>query len=394
MGQRFAAGDTWDKITREILTVDGEIKKNPQVIFFGLVGEGGKLTPDGSARAVASLFMGVQLQCAQCHDDPYRDWAQKDHWAMAAFFSKINGNFQKLSESAAAKNVTITIPKTAFKNTGTNVPAAFLGGKTFNPAKDGALRTHLVDWLTAKDNPFFARAFANRMWFYFFARGIVDPVDDFRELNPPTHPGLMNLLSNEFAASGYDVKHLIRGICNSEAYQRTSRATADVSEQSIAALTSSYGRMPLRVMTADVLYDSLKLAYGDPKLDLRAINPKDGNTSGESAPIADAYLEFLRRFGTNKEDATDFTHGIPQMLTMINHPRLLAGSKALDAYRKTKASPEQTVEWLYLSTLSRRPTSEEQAEAQRYLKGAENPTDPFVGVLWMLVNRSEFLLVR
>jgi len=394
MGQRFSAGDPWDKITRDILTVDGEIKNKPQVIFFGLVGEGGKLTPDGSARAVASLFMGVQLQCAQCHDDPYRDWAQKDHWAMAAFFSKINGGFQKVSETSSAKNVAITIPKTAFKNTGLNVPAAFLGGKTFSPAKDGALRTHLVDWLTAKDNPYFARAFANRMWFYFFARGIVNPVDDIRELNPPTHPGLMKLLGNEFTASGYDVKHLTRCVCNSEAYQRTSRATTDMSEQTIAALTASYGRMPLRVMTADVLYDSLKLAYGDPKLDLRAINPKDGNTNGESAPVADAYLEFLRRFGTNKEDATDFTHGIPQMLTMMNHPRLLAGSKALDAYRKTKASPEQTVEWLYLSTLSRRPTSEEQAEAQRYLKKSENQTDPYVGVLWMLVNRSEYLLVR
>ena len=99
-------------------------------------------------------------------------------------------------------------------------------------------------------------------------------------------------------------------------------------EQTIAALTAAYGRMPLRVMTADVLYDSLKQAYGDPKLDLRSIDPKDGNTSGESAAIGDAYLEFLRRFGTNKEDATDFTHGIPQMLTMINHPRLLSGSKA------------------------------------------------------------------
>lgn len=396
MGERFAAGDSWDKITRDILTVQGDIKSKPQVIFFGLVGDGGRLTPDGSARAVASLFMGVQMQCAQCHDDPYRDWAQKDHWALAAFFSKINGGFAKVSESPAGKNGTqITIPKTAFKNSGTTVQAAFLGGKTFNLSKDEALRPHLVDWLTRKDNPFFARAFANRTWFYFFARGIVNPVDDFRELNPPTHPGLMKLLANEFAASGFDVKHLLRCICNSEAYQRTSRVSGDMEEQTVAALTAAYGRMPLRVMTADVLYDSLKLAYGDPKLDLRAVDAKD-NTAGQSAPLADAYLEFLRRFGTNREDATDFTHGIPQMLTMINHPRLLAGSKALEGHRKMTPtpSPQQTVEWLYLSTLSRRPTTEEQAEAQRYLKRTENASSAYVGVLWMLVNRSEYLLVR
>ncbi len=392
MGQRFAAGDSWGKITRDILTVDGEIKKHPQVIFFGLTGDGGRLTPDGSGRAVASLFMGVQLQCSQCHDDPYRDWAQKDHWALAAFFSKINGGFTKVSESTG-KNAAITIPKSAFKNTGMNVPAAFPGGKKFTPPNDGPLRVHLVDWLTARDNPFFARAFANRMWFYFFAHGIVDPVDDFRELNPPTHPGLMNLLANEFAASDFDVKHLIRCICNSDAYQRTTRVSKDMDEQTVAALTSAFGRMPMRIMTADQLYDSLKLAYGDPKLDLRAIDPKDGNTNGESAPVGDAYLEFLRRFGTNKDDTTDFTHGIPQMLTMINHPRLLSGSKALDSYRKAnpKATPDQTVEWLYLSTLSRRPNAEERADAQRYL---QRTSDGFIGVLWALVNRSEYLLVR
>jgi hypothetical protein len=234
------------------------------------------------------------------------------------------------------------------------------------------------------------------MWFYFFARGLVNPVDDFRELNPPSHPGLMKLLANEFSDSGFDVKHLIRCICNSQAYQRTSRVAAGTSDQTVAALTTGFSRMPLRVMTANVLYDSLKQAYGDPKLDLRGFDPKDGITAGESSPVGDAYLEFLRRFGTNEEDATDFTHGIPQLLTMINHPRLLAGSKTLEAYLKAnpKATPEQTVEWLYLGTLSRRPSADEQADAQKYLKKAGEPLKGHAGVLWMLVNRSEFLLVR
>jgi hypothetical protein len=396
LGTRFAAGDSWDRITREILTVEGETKNKPQVIFFGLVGEGGKTTADGSARGVASLFMGVQLQCAQCHDDPYRSWAQTDHWALAAFFSKTTGDFNKVAESPASKAAQITIPRTAFKNSGTNVPAGFLGGKSLSLQKDAALRPALVDWLTARENPYFARSFANRLWFYFFARGIVNPVDDFRELNPPSHPGLMALLANEFAASGFDIKHLVRCVCNSEAYQRTSRVPSGTSEQTVAAQTLMFGRMPLRVMTADVLYDSLKLAYGDPKLDLRGFDPKDGILAGESSPVGDAYLEFLRRFGTNKEDATDFTHGIPQLLTMLNHPRLLASSKALEAYLKANpsATPEQSIEWLYLATLSRRPTDPEQADAQRYLKKTADPAKGHAGVLWMLVNRSEFLLVR
>jgi len=399
LGERFSAGESWAKITREILTVKGEISKNPHVIFYALVGEGGKATPSGTARAVGSLFLGVQLQCAECHNDPYRDWAQTDHWALAAFFSKTKGEFNNVAETSApaAKDNggKITIPKSAFRNVGAGVQTAFLPGKEFRAAGEGLLRTPLADWVTAKDNPYFARSFANRTWFYFFARGIVQPVDDLRDLNPPSHPGLIALLANEFTASDFDVKHLIRCICNSETYQRTSRAVPGASDQTTAKLTAAFGRMPLRVMTADVLFDSLKLAYGDPKLDLRSIDPKDGNTNGESAPVADAYLEFLRRFGTNKEDATDFTQGIPQMLTMINHPRLLAGSKGTADFFKAnpKATPEQMIERLYLTTLSRRPEAEEMAEARRYIEGADSAL-AYNGVLWMLVNRSEFLLVR
>ena len=395
IGVRLHAGDGWDKIAKAILAAEGDIKNQPQVVFFGLVGEGGKATAGGSARSIASLFMGVQLQCAECHDDPYRPWAQREHWALAAFFGKTTGDFRKITEPATAKSASqISIPKSAFKNVGTNVPAAFPGGKPFALTKDGPLRPHFADWLTAKDNPYFARAFANRLWFYFFARGIVHPIDDFRELNPPSHPGLMKLLANEFADSGFDVKHLARCICNSEAYQRSSKAPPKADEPEIANLTALYGRMPMRVMNADVLYDSLKLAYGDPKLDLRTPDLNPGNTNGESAAVKDQYLEFLRRFGTNEEDATDFTHGIPQMLTMINHPRLLKGSKALDEHLKTKPSREETIDWLYLTTLSRRPSAEERTETQRYLEAAADPTKGYVGVLWSLANRSEYMLIR
>jgi len=406
IGKQITKGATWDTIVRDILTVDGQIKDKPHVIFYGLVGEGGKATPDGSARATASLFLGVQLQCAQCHDDPYRNWAQQEYWALAAFFGRTTGDFNTVTDGKAPttmkkngpklpvlKGTEIVIPPTAFKNSGKAVQAGFLGGWSISPGNDKPMRPLLADWVTAKDNPYFAKAFANRMWFYFFARGIVNPVDDLRELNPPSHPGLLKLLSNEFADSGFDIKHLVRCICNSDAYQRTSRASAQQDGQKIAAQTSAFGRMPLRVMTADVLYDSLRQIYGDPKLDLRADDAKGAAAMGQAAQIADAYLEFIRRFGTNEDDATDFTHGIPQMLTMINHPRLLTGSKALDTFRKAKPAPtpKQTVEWLYLSTLSRRPTESERAAANKYLASSQNS---YTGVLWMLVNRSEFLFVR
>lgn len=391
-GTRFAAGDSWDRIVRDVLTVEGELKSKPQVIFFGLVGEGGKTTANGSARATASLFLGVQLQCAECHDDPYRAWAQQEYWALAAFFKKTTGDFNKISESTGSGSK-IVIPKSAFKNAGNNVAARFLGTSNALAEKDDTSRKALVDWLTSTQNPYFAKAFVNRLWFYLFARGLVNPVDDLRELNPPSHPGLLELLANEFTASGYDVKHLLRCIAQTETYQLTSRVPAETSDAVLAGTTTLFGRMPLRVLTADMLLDSLKLAYGDPKLDLRAPDTKEGNTNGESAPVADAYLEFLRRFGTNKEDATDFTHGIPQMLTLINHPRLLNGGKPMEAFVKAYATPEQQIDRLYLATLSRLPTPQEMQEAQAYLKKAD-PMKGATGLLWMLVNRSEFMFIR
>ncbi len=436
LGDRFNAGDSWDKIARAIIGVEGELKNNPQLVALGLMGEAGKTSPAGSARGVASLFMGVQFQCAQCHDDPYRVLSQDEFWQLAAFFKKANGDFNKLYEvppppkpdpkkpedpNKKPKPVdpatigTIDIPKSAFKNVGKRVPAKLPGGDYIKPDGDTPMRPALLDWLTAKDNPYFARAFVNRTWFYFFNRGIVHPVDDMRDLNPPSHPGLLDLLEREFKASNYDVKHLVRCICNSQAYQRSSKPVAGENEAQAVTLVASFGRMPARVMTADQLYDSLKLAYGDPRLDLRSIDPKDGNTNGESAAVGDEYLEFQRKFCTNEEDAADFTHGIPQMLAMLNHPRLLAGGPMLAAYAKVPYTPidkegkpgktvpapkgdapppATVIEWLYLSTLSRRPTAEEAGDALTYVTGAKTPAEAYAGVLWMLVNRSEFMLVR
>ena len=395
LGKKFTAGEPWDRITRDILTVQGEIKQNPQVIFFGLVGQGGKVTPDGTARAAASLFMGVQLQCARCHDDPYRAWSQREHWGLAAFFGRSQGDFNKIEAGKGAnqKPGEIAIPGSAFRNAGLPVQAAFLGGDGFQAQNNDDIRTPFVDWLTAKGNPFFARAFVNRVWFYLFARGIVNPIDDFRELNPPSHPGLIRLLADEFTSAQFDIKHLFRCICNSQAYQRTSRVDSTTDPHERDGLTTAFGRVPMRLMTADMLYDALRQAYGDPQLDLRT--GVQHSTVGMAAPVGDAWLEFQRRFGTNEEDATDFTHGIAQMLTMINHPRLLDRSKTLDAFLKGAAhTPEKTIEWLYLSTLSRRPTAEEAAEAEAFLTRAQDPGKAYDEVLWMLVNRSEFMLVR
>ena len=388
--KRFNENAKWDEIVRGILTGKGEIKNEPQLIYYGLVGQNAHATMDGTTRSVGSLFMGVQLQCAQCHDDPYRDWAQQEFWAMAGFFNSMTGDFGRIRTRETGGE--LSIPHSAFKNTGKRVTLGYLHGKPQDAKRKADWRPDFTKWLTQRDNPFFARAFANRLWFQLFTRGIVHPVDDMRALNPPTHPGLLNLLANEFAASGFDVKHLLRCICNSQTYQRTSRGKSEAQQ-------AAFGRAPIRVMTADMLLESLKLAYNDPKLDLRTHDKDSGNTNGESAAVGDPYMEFHRRFATNEEDTTDFTHGIPQMLTFINHPRLRSiseGGKVMEDFLKKHPDlePAQIIERLYLSTLSRRPTAEESAESVAYTAACDEPAQAYTDVLWMLVNRSEFLFVR
>lgn len=416
---QFNAGRGWNQIVTDLLTVRGSLKEQPQAIYFSLVGnDRGEPEPAGIARNIGSLFLGVQLQCAECHDDPFKEWKQTDFWGMAANFRhlgwKFNGRyFDSLDElptdavnddKSKANNKgklsfirdkaplgNITIPMGALKNGGTLVPAKFLLAEASDSAdQTPPLRPRFAEWLTSPDNPYFARAAVNRMWSYFFARGILHPVDDFCASNDPTHPELLGELTDEFKKHDYDLRHLIRCVANSQAYQRTSRAA----EQKPAEATATFARMPVRVMSADQLYESLRLALADPKLDLRSYDERRANSFGESSPVADPYTEFTRLFTTNEEDSTDLTHGIPQYLALLNHPRLRSGGNMISQLQKRNLEPPAIIEELYLATLSRKPTAPEARETLSLVTAAKDPSRALAGVLWMLLNRSEFLLIQ
>ncbi len=412
LAEQFNAGQPWNKIAHELLTVEGVIKEKPHVLFYSLIGDDrGQPLPGGSARAIGSLFLGVQMQCAECHDDPFKHWKQADFWGSAAFFRNVNWKFagryfDSISEGElsqadlkarkgtqvkdAAPPGSITIPKEAFKNAGDVIAAKYVDNTPYPTGNAAPSRKDFADWLTTKENPFFARAFVNRTWNYFFSRGFVFPVDDFRDENPPSHEAALDALTKEFIASGFDVRQLVRSICNTRAYQRSSRpkAAGDTS------LVEHFGQMPVKVMSADMLYDSLKIALADPQLDLRSYDSKEAQRFGESSPTMGPYEEFARTFGTNEEDPTDFTHGIPQFLALINHPRLRSGGKKVDELLKANVDTDATITALYLGTLSREPTEDERAEAIEYATKGADPRKAANGLLWMLVNRSEFLLVR
>ena len=417
--EQFNQNQSWDRLVYSVLTVDGELADHPQALFYSLVGtDTGIPQPAGATRAVGTLFLGLQLQCAECHDDPFRTWKQSDFWGAAAFFRNTEATFdgryfasvtetfgketsakgkrssKKTTRNDRAPNGSITIPSASFTNSGTVISGKFPAGEALAAAARQPLRPVLAEWIVSPENPYFSRAFVNRMWAYFFVRGIVNPIDDFRPDNPPTHPEILDLLAAEFRSSGFDVKHLIRCILNARVYQRGNGSDPKVDPQQLAKQADWFARYPLKLISTDMLFESLKLALEDPVLDLRTVDPALSSKFGESTPIGDAYQEFTRLFETNENDATDFRHGIPQFLALMNHPRIGDGGKKVERLLKAKLESTAIIEQLYLGTLSRRPASEETDEAIRFVQASSTPRVGYNGLLWMLINRSEFLLIR
>ena len=417
--EQFNTDQPWNEIVKRVVTVDGNLKESPQGLFYSLVGtDTGIPEPAGATRAISSLFMGVDIQCAQCHDDPYRDWKQDDFWGAAAFFRNMQANFDgryfaSITESfgkptgKGAKKVTtrdespngaITIPSSSFENAGSVVEGRYLLGEPLQTEDKEPLRPFFAEWLVSPKNPYFATAFVNRIWAHYFSRGLVEPIDDMRPENAPTHPKVLELLTAEFVDSGFDIKHLVRCLLNTRAYQRTSASQptvpADQRETHRKASAAGYGRREVKLLSTDQLYESLKSALGNDSLDLRTYDANESKKFGESSPVGDEYMEFQRLFETDENDATNFTHGIPQFLALVNHPNVSSGGPAVEALEKESLQTGDAIETLYLSTLSRPPTDEELAEAKEFIEASTSRREGYAGVLWMLLNRSEFMLCR
>ncbi len=262
----------WDKIVTDLLTVEGDVQKVPQTAFLMANAENFRPQANLVTASAAKFFLGVRLGCAECHDHPFSAWKQTDFWGTAAFFGRLRNTSFKgppfiLTEEADStpppKDLAITIirpapgggivlPASTGKATGQTIQARYLGGAETKLDDAKPFRPIFAAWATAKENPYFAPALVNRMWSHFFGRGFVYPVDDFRDNNPPTHPQLLNLLADEFRNADYDFKHLIRCICNSKAYQRTSRPLPENERE-----RELYSHMAVKIMSPEAFYNSL-----------------------------------------------------------------------------------------------------------------------------------------
>ena len=379
--QGFAANKRLDALARDVLTANGLQDQNGAVTFF-LTHE----SLDEITDRVSRVFLGVQLQCAQCHKHPFGDWTQTEYWGMAAFFTKVksvyvkDGNVQRYGarEDTAPKSKPLLLVPASMKA----VPPTFLRGDGPSLSADGPYLPALADWVASPKNPYFARAGVNRVWHQFFGRGLVNPVDDMTAENKPSHPEPLAALAGEFADSGFDLKHLIRGICNSDAYQRTSKpAKGNATDKTL------YSHMAVKVMTPLQLSDSLEAVFSLANND-KTPPPTDA-TRKRRAGERSRFAAFFA--GEDDPDPTEYQGGIPQALYLMNAGHHYSIAKAANEVVAKKKAPERVVETLFLATLSRPPTEREAKAMLAHVEKATDKRTAYHDVLWALVNSTEFV---
>ncbi len=289
--------------------------------------------------------------------------------------------FSPVSEDRHRRELTIP-------GTDTKVQAQFLDGTVPDWKKTRTPREALADWVTSRDNPYFARAIVNRMWGHLMGVGIVDPVDDFTEDNQPSNPELLDSLAKAFVEHDYDLKYLIRAIVLSKPYQLTSRLT-----HASQLDATAFARMSLKGLTPEQFFDSLALATG--------YNESAPDTDPQRFGVLTPRAEFLAKFSNIADRRTEPQTSILQALSLMNG-KFLADVTSVDRGRLLGAvidypysSNKERIEVLYLSTLSRKPRSDELAKTQKYIESGGAGADSrkaVADILWVLLNSSEFLL--
>jgi hypothetical protein len=310
---------------------------------------------------------------------------------MAAFFSKVRAGGKKVG---LAKNGVESVNE---EGLGKKAPLPesvlersprFLGAEKPPIRSSEPYRPALAKWLTTPENPFFARAMVNRTWAQLFGRGLVDPVDNINDFASASHPELFEGLTRQFIDSGFDLKALIRGICNSRAYQRGS-AGPDPSP----GLENLYARAMVRPMTPEQLYDSLESIIGNPEKAAR--NPeKAAKKAARRVDQNSPRSKFIAFFDTpDGTDPGEYATGIPQVLRLMNSPEMNRQSAFLDGLLGSSQTPAQALDRLYLATLARHPSKAERAKVADYFgKQRREPVEEFADLLWVLLNSSEFTL--
>jgi hypothetical protein len=380
-----------DEFARAIITATGPNYEHPPAGFYRRLRD-----PQVRAEEIAQLFMGVRMQCARCHNHPGERWTQDDYYGLAAFFARLKykdgpffvQQYDKEETVYAVREGDVVHPRT-----GRVVAPKFPGGAAVPLAADANRPEVFARWLTAADNPFFARAAVNRIWFHLFGRGIIDPVDDLRGTNPPVNDELLDFLAADFIASGYDRKRMVRLIMKSRTYQLSSLPTPHNEHDS-----KYFSHYPLRRLQAEQLLDAICDVTGVPEkypgfpLGTRAVQLPDGEFKH---PFLNVFGRPPRAMACECERDTDTT--LTQALHLVGalpfQEKLRSPDSRVARVLAAGRSDREIVEEFFLAALARWPTPAELKLCLAHLAqaGPAGRREAAEDILYALLNHREFL---
>ena len=392
--QQIDKNTPFDEVVRELLTADGSTFANPPANYYRVSRE-----PTVLAESTAQLFFGVRMQCAKCHNHPFERWTQNDYYSLAAFFARVR---QKKDPGDPGPNPQTPGAEVIYNDrsgevtqprTGKVMPPKIMGmaAPTIPPGKDR--REVLAEEVTADNNPFFAKSVVNRIWFHLTGRGIVDPVDDFRDSNPSANDELLDALAKDFAAHKYDVKYLIRTITNSRTYQLSAQ-TNDLNKDD----NKYFSHAVTKLLTAEQLLDALCTVTEVPE----KFAGLPAGTHSVQLPDGEINHPFLKTFGQPARELAcecerEGDSNLAQALQLINGPtvneKLRNPNNRVGRLLAKKTSDFDLLCELYLASVSRLPAEGEVKAALEHVSKAK-PADKrkaWEDVQWALVNSKEFL---
>jgi hypothetical protein len=379
---RLAANQPYDRFVRELLTAEGPLGENGAANFYRVVTK-----PGERASTLSQVFLGIRIACAECHHHPFDRWSQTDYYGMEAFFTPVSVRAGPRGEMVLAAGD----PPTRHPRTGEAVFAHALGTGMPKKSPAGDRRLTLAKWMTAAENPWFARNLVNRTWAHFLGRGLVEPVDDVRATNPPTNPELLDALAKSFVRSKYDFRQLIRTITASRVYQLSSKPNRANEGDEL-----NYSRALFRRPGAEVLLDMVCQTTG--------VGEKfPGVPAGARAiQLWDSKVPhyFLKLFGrpvrvSACECERNHEPGVAQVLHLMNSPEIHAkvshAGGTVARLVKRKKGDGELVEELYLTFFSRFPSAKEKAVAVAYVREADDRREAVEDLAWGMLNTLEFV---
>ena len=384
--EQMAANRPYDEFVRDILTARGDTTAAGPAAFYRVVKE-----PDELSRSISQLFLGVRIECAQCHHHPSERWGQDDYFAFAGFFTGLK---QKQLPTGATSIIPAPGTDTTHPLTGETVATAALGAGPADFSGYRDRRAVLADWMTGEGNPFFAKMIVNRIWAHYFGRGLVAPIDDLRATNPASNEPLMAALEDHLREVDYDLQALTKTLLNSRLYQLSSDANPSNADD-----LQNFSHALVKPLRAEVLLDAINQAAGTTEKfegwpeGYRAIQVWDNRMPSY----------FFRIFGRPlRASVCQCERGdepsIAQALHLMNSPEVAQKIQSRSGRARSIAnsglSRREMVNSLYLASLSRLPTEEEhQVLSDAFQISSDDPQLAVEDVIWTLLNTKEFLYI-